>query len=393
MKRDQYHLSTRAIHSEIGKKRTNRPVATPIYLSATFESEDYDEQIALEEAKADTFYSRYGNPTLSVAERTLAELEGAEEAAVFGSGMAAITTALFTFLKKGDHAVFQREIYGGAYRFAREFLPQWGVEVSWVDVTDSKGFEKAIRDTTRLLYVESPTNPTLKVLDIGSVAKIAEKHGVITIIDSTFATPLNTRPIELGIDGVVHSVTKYLGGHSDLLGGVFAGSHRLVDRVKDSLRVLGGILDPHAAYLLIRGMKTVGVRVEQHNRNGIELAKFLEDHSRVLKVFYPHLESHPHYELAISQLRGGGGVLSFEIDGDLETAKRFADALKLIRIAPSLGGVESLLSIPCLTSHAMLSPEEREKAGIRDSLVRIAFGIEAPEDLMSDIDQALSVSA
>jgi cystathionine gamma-synthase len=376
----------------MGKKRTNRPVATPIHLSATFESEDYDEQIALEEAKADTFYARYGNPTLSVAERTLAELEGAEEAAVFGSGMAAITTALFTFLKKGDHAVFQREIYGGAYRFAREFLPQWGVDVSWVDVADSDGFERAIRDNTRLLYVESPTNPTLKVLDIGSVAKIAEKHGVITIIDSTFATPFNTRPIELGIGAVVHSVTKYLGGHSDLLGGVFAGSQALVDRVKDSLRVLGGILDPHAAYLLIRGMKTVGVRVEQHNRNGIELAKFLEGHSRVLKVFYPHLESHPHYELAKRQMRGGGGVLSFEIDGDLETAKRFADALELIRIAPSLGGVESLLSIPCLTSHAMLSSEEREQAGIRDSLVRIAFGIEAPEDLMSDIDQALSLS-
>ena len=393
MKREEHRLSTRAIHTDIGSKRTNRPVATPIHLSATFESEDYDQQIALEEDKADTFYARYGNPTVSVAERTLADLEGAEEAAVFGSGMAAITTALFTFLKKGDHAVFQREIYGGAYRFAREFLPQWGVDVSWVDVVDTEGFEKSIRDTTRLLYVESPTNPTLKVFDIDSVAKIAEKHGVITIIDSTFATPFNTRPIELGIDGVVHSVTKYLGGHSDLMGGVFAGSHALVDRVKDTLRVFGGNLNPHAAYLLIRGMKTVGVRVEQHNRNGIELAKFLEGHSRVLKVFYPHLESHPHYELAKRQMRGGGGVLSFEIDGDLETAKRFADALELIRIAPSLGGVESLLSIPCLTSHAMLSPEEREKAGIRDSLVRIAFGIEAPEDLMSDIDQALSQSA
>ncbi len=393
MKREEHRLSTRAIHTDIGSKRTNRPVATPIHLSATFESEDYDQQIALEEDKADTFYARYGNPTVSVAERTLADLEGAEEAAVFGSGMAAITTALFTFLKKGDHAVFQREIYGGAYRFAREFLPQWGVDVSWVDVVDTEGFEKSIRDTTRLLYVESPTNPTLKVLDIDSVAKIAEKHGVITIIDSTFATPFNTRPIELGIDGVVHSVTKYLGGHSDLMGGVFAGSHALVDRVKDTLRVFGGNLNPHAAYLLIRGMKTVGVRVEQHNRNGIELAKFLEGHSRVLKVFYPHLESHPHYELAKRQMRGGGGVLSFEIDGDLETAKSFADALELIRIAPSLGGVESLLSIPCLTSHAMLSPEEREKAGIRDSLVRIAFGIEAPEDLMSDIDQALSQSA
>lgn len=392
MKRDQLQPSTRAIHSEIGGKRTNRPVTTPIYLSSTFESEDYDQQIELEEKKADTFYMRYGNPTLSVAERSIADLEGAEAAAVFGSGMAAITTLLLTFLKKGDHAVFQREIYGGAYRFAREFLPRWGVEVSWVEVTDTGGFEKAIRDNTRLLYVESPTNPTLKVLDIEAVARIAAKHGVKSVIDSTFATPVNTRPLELGIDGVVHSVTKYLGGHSDLLGGVFAGSGDMVAKVKDSLRVLGGILDPHAAYLLIRGIKTIGVRVEQHNRNGLELARFLEKHPRVRRVFYPHHPAHPQYELAKMQMRGGGGVVSFEIDGTLDTAKRFADSLKLVRLAPSLGGVESLLSIPCLTSHAMLSPEEREKAGIRDSLVRIACGIEAPEDLMSDIDGALRAS-
>jgi cystathionine beta-lyase/cystathionine gamma-synthase len=392
MKKDALHLETRAVHSELGQKRTNRPVATPIHLSATFESEDYDQQVKLEEDKADTFYTRYGNPTLTVAERTIAELEGAEAAAVFGSGMAAITSTLFAFLEKGDHAVFQREIYGGAYRFAREFLPRYGVEVSWVDVIDTKGFKQAIRENTRLLYVESPTNPTLKVLDMEAVAEIAKKHGLLTFIDSTFATPFNTRPVEYGIDCVIHSVTKYLGGHSDLLGGVVAGSREVVENVKDSLRVLGGILDPHAAYLLIRGVKTVGVRVEQHNRNGLQLARFLEGHPRVRRVFYPLLKSHPQHELAERQMRGGGGVVSFEIDGTLETAKRFADALRLVRIAPSLGGVESLLSIPCLTSHAMLTRDEREKAGIADSLVRVAFGIEAAEDLMSDMDRALKVS-
>lgn len=393
MKRDNLHLSTRAIHSERSEKRTNRPIAPPIYLSSTFESEDYDQQIHLEETKADTFYTRYGNPTLSVAERSLAELEGAEGAAVFGSGMAAITTTLLAFVTQGDHVVFQREIYGGAYRFAREFLPRYGVEVSWVDVTDNEGFGKAVRDNTRLFYLETPTNPTLKLLDIEAVTSLATQHGVLTFIDSTFATPFITKPLEYGIDGVLHSATKYFGGHSDLLGGILAGSREVVERVKDSLRVLGGILDPHAAYLLIRGIKTVGVRMEQHNRNGLEISRFLEKHPRVRRVFYPHLPSHPQYRLARRQMLGGGGVVSFEIDGTLDTAKRFADALKLVRLAPSLGGIESLLSIPCLTSHAMLSPEEREQAGIRDSLVRVALGIEASEDLKADIDQALNASA
>ena len=393
MKSDDLHLSTRAIHSERGEKRTNRPVAPPIDLSATFESENYDQQIQLEETKADTFYTRYGNPTLSLAERSLADLEGAEAAAVFGSGMAAITTTLLAFLKQGDHALFQREIYGGAYRFAREFLPRYGVEVSWVDVADTAGFERAFRDNTILAYLETPTNPTLKLLDIDAVASAAAKRGVLTFIDSTFATPFITKPLQFGIDGVVHSATKYFGGHSDLLGGVVASSSKIVERVKDSLRVLGGVLDPHAAYLLIRGIKTIGVRMEQHNRNGLEISRFLENHPRVRRVFYPHLPSHPQYELARRQMRGGGGVVSFEIEGTLDTAKRFADALTLVRIAPSLGGIESLLSIPCLTSHAMLSREEREQADISDSMIRIALGIEAAEDLKADIDQSLAESA
>jgi cystathionine beta-lyase/cystathionine gamma-synthase len=361
----------------------------PIHLSSTFEATDIDEQVELEERKADTFYTRYGNPTLSLAERVVAELEGTESAAVFGSGMAAITTALLSHLKAGDHAVFQREIYGGVHRFAREILPSCGVSVSWFEAMDVDGVEGLLQEHTRALYLESPTNPTLKLVDIERLSRVARRRGIPTFIDSTFASPFNTRPHELGIDGVLHSATKYLGGHSDLLAGALAGSRALVDRVKSHLRVLGGILDPHAAYLLLRGMKTLELRMKRHNENALEVARFLSGHARVRSVHYPMLESHPQHELALRQMRGGGGVLSFEVAGGLEEAKRFANALELVRVAPSLGSVESLLSIPCLTSHAMLSPEERRRAGIADGLVRLALGVESPEDLISDLSRAL----
>jgi cystathionine beta-lyase/cystathionine gamma-synthase len=391
MKEETWSLATQAVHVDASERR-NRPVATPIYLSATFEAADYDQLVELEETKADTFYTRYGNPTLSVAERTLARLEGAEAAAVFGSGMAAITTTLLTFLGRGDHAVVQREIYGGAHRFATELLPRLGVEVSWVEATDTAGFERALRDNTRVIYIESPTNPTLKLADLAAVSALARERSLLTFIDSTFATPFNTRPLEHGIDGVLHSATKYLGGHSDLLAGALVSSRAIVERVKSTLRVLGGVLDPHAGYLLIRGLQSLPLRVEQHNQNALAVARFLSGHRRVRKVFYPMLESHPQHALARRQMQGGGGVVSFEIDGDLSAAKRFANALRLVRLAPSLGGVESLLSLPCLTSHAMLSPEERQKAGIADSLVRLAVGIEAAQDLVADLEQALGAA-
>lgn len=389
MKRDALSPSTRTIHTSSLGPKTNQPVTPPIHLSSTFESESVEEQVRVEQTKADTFYTRYGNPTLTIAETMVAELETAEAAAVFGSGMAAITTTLLGLLKSGDHAVFQREIYGGVHRFATEFLPSMGVDVSFVDAEDGAGFASAMRDDTCVVYMESPTNPTLKLVDIESVAKAAQKRNVVTLIDSTFATPMNCRPVELGVDGVLHSATKYLGGHSDLLAGVLAGSQALVDRTKSTLRVLGGILDPHAAYLLARGLKTLGMRVEQHGRNAMVVAELLAGHEKVRAVHYPFLPSHPQHALARKQMASGGGVLSFELDG-LGAAKRFADAVEIVRVAPSLGGVESLLSIPCLTSHAMLSKDQRAKAGIADGLVRLALGIEASEDLVEDIAQALA---
>ena len=392
MKRDTLSPSTRAIHGEHGGEasRKNQGVAPPIHLSATFEAKDVDEQIELEEQKADTFYTRYGNPTLTLTENTIAELEGADAACVFSSGMAAITTSLLAHLKNGDHAVVQREVYGGVHRFASEMLPDFGVDVSWIEAGDTEGVERALRETTRVVYIESPTNPTLKLVDISAVASLATARGALTFIDSTFATPFNTKPHELGIDGVLHSATKYLGGHSDLLAGVVTGGAAVVERVKSFARVLGGTLDPHAAYLLIRGMKTMGLRMRQHNENGLTVARFLEAHDKVRAVYYPMLESHPQHELARRQMGGGGGVLSFEVDGGLEEAKRFANALSLVRVAPSLGGVESLLSIPCVTSHAMLSPAEREQAGIRDSLIRLALGTEDAKDLMADLEHAFT---
>ena len=387
--RERLKPATRAIHSGSAGPRRNRPVAPPLHLSATFEAKDVDEQAALEEDKADTFYTRYGNPTLTIAEETIAELEGCEAAAVFGSGMAAITTTLLSHLKAGDHAVFQREVYGGVHRFASELLPSYGVEVSWFQAEDPAGFEAVVRDDTRVVYLESPTNPTLKLVDIERVAAQARERGVVSMIDSTFATPLNTRPHELGVDAVLHSATKYLGGHSDLLAGAVAGTSELISRVKSTMRVLGGILDPHAAYLLLRGMKSVGLRVARHNENALAVARFLETHDKVRAVYYPMLPSHAQHELAQRQMKGGGGVLSFEVAGGLEGAKRFANGVELVRVAPSLGGVESLLSIPCLTSHAMLSPEQRAEAGIADGLVRLALGTEEPEDLLDDVTRAL----
>lgn len=392
MSQDSRDLSTRAIHGPDPQSRKNRPVAPPIYLSATFESANVAEQIQLEESKADTFYTRYGNPTLSLVEKTMADLEGTQSAATFGSGMAAITTTLLALLKTGDHVVFQREIYGGAFRFASEFLPRYGVEVDWFDAGDIEGLGRALRGGTRLIYLEAPTNPTLKLVDLEAVAAIARRREVLTLIDATFASPYNLRPAEHGIDGVIHSATKYLGGHSDLLAGILAGSTLLVEQVKSTLRVFGGVLDPHAAYLLLRGLKTLGVRVEQQNRNALEMARFLEQHPHVARVYYPALESHPQHALGKRLMKGGGGVVSFEIVGSLETAKRFSDAVRLIRIAPSLGGVESLLSIPCLTSHAMLSVEDRQKTGIRDTLIRLALGAEASGDLIADVDQALAAA-
>jgi cystathionine beta-lyase/cystathionine gamma-synthase len=389
MKPHQYRQDTEAVRggTDLGKK--NGPLATPIYQTSTFEVTDNEQQ--LRATPTDMFYTRYGNPTNTVAESAIAELEGADAALVFGAGMNAITTSIMALLKSGDHIVAQRDIYGGTIKFFSQWLPKFGVDVTFVDTVDYDQHEKAIRPNTRLLYLESPTNPTLRVVDLRKAEAIGKKHKLITMIDSTFATPINQRPIEFGIDLVMHSGTKYFAGHSDLICGIMAGRGDLIEQIHHTRTVLGGNMDPHAAWLLLRGIKTIAVRVERQNQNAMRVAQFLAKHSKVKTVNYPFLESHPQHRIATEQMRGGGGMLSFEVEGTGQDACRVSEALRLFTLAPSLGGVDSLVSIPVLTSHAMISADQRKKMGVSEQLIRISVGIENVEDLIADLDQALSV--
>jgi cystathionine beta-lyase/cystathionine gamma-synthase len=337
------------------------------------------------------FYTRYGNPTNTVAEAAIAELEGADAGLLFASGMAAITTTVFALLKTGDHVVAQRDIYGGAGKFFGQWLPKLGVETTFVDSTEYEQHARAVKANTKLLYLESPTNPTLRVVDLKKVSALARQHRLISMIDSTFGTPINQRPAEYGIDLVMHSGTKYFGGHSDLICGVVAGRKELIEIIHETRTTLGSCMDPHAAFLLLRGIKTLAVRVQRQNENALRIAEFLAAHPKVSGVHYPFLQGHPQRAVAMEQMAGGGGVLSFEVDGTGDDARRVAEALHLFTLAPSLGGVDSLVTIPVLTSHAMITAEERKKMGVTEQLIRLSVGIESAEDLIADLEQGLAV--
>jgi len=389
MKKHKRHPETEAVRGGMDLSKKNGPLSTPIYQTSTFEVTDMEEQVRA--TPTDHFYTRYGNPTQTVAENAIAELEGAESALLFASGMSAITTTVLALTKAGDHIVAQRDIYGGATKFFTQWLPKFGVEVTLVDTTDYQQHAKAIRPNTKILHLESPTNPTLRVVDLKKVAAVAKQHGITTLIDSTFATPINCRPAEFGIDLVMHSGTKYFGGHADLICGIVAGRRDLIDAIHATRTTLGCNMDPHAAWLLLRGIKTLAVRVHRQNDSALRVAQFLKGHPKVRSVSYPFLEGHPQRALAMEQMRAGGGVLSFEVEGTGEDACRFAEALNLFTLAPSLGGVESLVTIPVITSHAMIRPEEREKMGVTEQLVRLSVGVEHVEDLIADLEQAFSV--
>ena len=308
----------------------------------------------------DSFYTRYGNPTSTVAENAIAELEGADAALLFSSGMAAITTSILSSVKAGDHIVAQRDIYGGVTKFLSQWLPKLGIETTFVDTNDIEQHERAPAEY-KVLHIESPTNPNLRVVDLEKIAALARKHGLISTIDATFATPINCRPAEWGIDLVLHSGTKYYGGHSDLISGVAAGRRDLIDEIHHTRTTLGCCIDPHAAFLVLRGIKTLAVRVERQNASALRIAEFLSHHPKVTRVHYPLLKDHPDYAIAKKQMTGVGGVLSFEVDGSGADACRVAEGLTLFTLAPSLGGVDSLVTIPVLTSHAMITPELRKK--------------------------------
>jgi len=388
--RDAEGPSTRSVHAGRVRDPESGSITTPIHLSSTYfarNTKDLTEY--LEGRRSANFYARYSNPTVEAAEQKIAELEGGERALCFGSGMAAISTLLLSQLRHGDHVVATRELYGGTFEFLDRMLPQWGIATTFVPPADRKALEGALGPKTKLLYTETPTNPKLTVVDLGAFAEVARKARIACAIDNTFASPINQRPLGFGFDFVVHSATKYLGGHCDLVGGVVVGSRDRLKEVWYHRKLLGGILDPHAAYLLERGTKTLALRMARHNENGLLVARHLAEHPRVRGVYYPGLPGHPGHEIAKRQMSGFGGVLAFEVDAGREETARFVEALELAYLAPSLGGVETLVNQPSMTSHYFISPEERAAQGISDSLVRLALGIEDAADLIRDLDRAL----
>lgn len=389
-RRDQFGPSTQAVHGGEPRTKVTSAIAMPIIQSATFTFTDTKELSDYFEGRIERDeYGRYGNPTQRVAELKLAALEGAEDGLLFSSGMAAITTTLFAMLSRGAHVVVTDDAYRRTRQFLHQILRRYGIEVSTVPAGDYERMEEAVRTTTRLIFSESPTNPYNRIIDLERVADIGRRHRVKTIIDSTFATPINQRPTEFGIDLVIHSATKYLGGHNDFLAGVLLGSAALVGAVREFHGITGAISDAFISYLLIRGIKTLALRVARQNENAQRVAEFLEAHPKIERVHYPGLPSHPEHDIAVRQMRGFGGVVSFEVYGDLNTASRLVDACKIPRIAPSFGGVESLIEQPALMSFYELSTEERLQVGIKDTLVRYAVGVEDADDLIADLAQAL----
>jgi cystathionine gamma-synthase len=391
MKRHSQHSETKAVRGAADLEKKNGPLGTPIYQSSTFQMTDNDEQVRL--TGSDHYYTRYGNPTNTAAETTIAELEGVDAALTFASGMGAVTTTIMALLKSGDHVVAQRDIYGGVNKFLSQWLPKMGIETTFVDTTDYDQHARAIRPSTKLLYLESPTNPTLRVVDFKKVAAVARQHKLLSMIDATFGTPINQHPAEFGIDLIMHSGTKYLAGHSDLLCGAVAGRHELIERIWETRTTLGNCMDPHASWVLLRGLKTLAVRVARQNENALRVAEFLAEHAKVRRVHYPFLKSHPQYAIARQQMSGGGGVVTFEVEGTGEDARRASEAMRLFTLATSLGGVESLVSIPVLTSHAMIPAEARARMGVTEQMIRLSVGIENADDLIADLERALEAIA
>ena len=370
---------TQSVHAGSFGDLQFKGTVTPIFPSSAY---DY------EGISGGTMYPRYYNtPNNHAVAEKLAALENTEEGIIFSSGMAAILTAIFATMRAGDHAIFQSDLYGGTHSAVVNELPRYGMSYTMVDGADPKSFEKAIRPETKMIYIETPSNPTLKITDIHAVASIARQHGLITIIDNTFASPVNQNPADLGIDIVAHSGTKYIGGHSDICCGAVLTSKKLAAQIRNSAIHFGGSLDAQTCWLVERSLKTIVLRVRQQNNNALAIAQYLATDSRVAKVYYPGLTNHPDHSIAKSQMRGGfGGMLSFEVKGDAHT---FMDKLHLIKRAISLGGVESTATSPVKTSHSKMSAKDREAIGVTDKLVRLSVGIEEVQDLIDDIKQAL----
>jgi cystathionine gamma-synthase len=384
--------ATQAVHAGEARQKSGDAITDPIFCAATYTFSDSDALLRYvqgEDAREE--YGRYGNPSEKVVEQKLAAMEGGEEAVLFSSGMAAIVGLLMAELRGGDEVVFFDECYHRSREFCVKYMSRFGVVTHQVKACDYEAMEQAINPRTKLLVSESPTNPHLSVVDLERFATIGHKHGVLTLIDATLATPYNARPLEYGIDYVLHSATKYLAGHNDLLAGAVIGSKEKLKATRDLRGVTGSINGPHNIYLLARGLKTFPLRMKQQNENGMAVARFLESHPRVARVYYPGLESHPYYEIAQQTMRGFGGLITFVVkDADWRQTAAIVDATRIPRIAPSLGGVESLIEQPMLMSYHQKTPEERAAWGIPDNMIRLSCGIENTDDLIDDLRQALA---
>lgn len=383
--------STRSVHEAEPYDKETGSLVTPIFETSTFGFVKADEVPRAVSGERGYVYSRWDNPTVVRLEKKLAAFEHGGDAAAFSSGMAAISTSVFTFLKKGDHVVGIKDLYGGTYSLLHKLLPDLGFETDLVETADFAAMEGAVRKNTSMIYIESPTNPTLKLVDIAKAARLAHRSGAILLVDNTFASPINQNPLKLGADVVLHSATKYLNGHADLIAGAAVANKDRAHAVKMMRRDFGGTLDPLPAWLVLRGMKTMALRVRQQNANAMELAEFLAGHKKVAKVNYPGLKSHPQHALARRQMKGFGGMLSFEVRGSMRDAMRFTESLKVASLAASLGGVETLVSQPANMTHTQMTAKERAETGIPDTLVRVSVGIEDAEDLVSDFGRALAV--
>lgn len=383
-------LETLLIHGDRAWNPT-AAVVPPIYQTANFYGTSPDDFLERSSRpRHPEFYTRYRNPNAAQVETLLAALEGAEAAMLVASGMGAVSVAVLSLVEQGTHLVAQTNHYGGTLSLLRDLLPRFGVQVTQVDQRDTSAFEKAMRPNTKVILLESPSNPAMRLTDLRAVASIAKAQDALTVIDNTFATPLNQRPLDLGLDVIVHSATKYFGGHSDLIGGAVISSTALIERIWNMHVILGAALGPLNAWLILRGLRTLSLRVKRHNENALALAQFLASHPAVKRVNYPGLKSHPQHELACRQMSGFGGMLSFEVSSGYDGAKAVLSRLRLPRIAGSLGGVESLAVLAAANFSHYLSAEEAEQTGITAGLIRVSVGLEAASDLIADFDQALA---
>ena len=383
-------FATEAVHGGQDHDPLTGAVSVPIYQTSTFVFESAEQGAARFAGKEKGYiYTRLGNPTVKALEKSLAGLEEGEDARACSSGMAAINTAMLSVVRKGDHVVSTENLYGGTAKLFSDILPKFGIEFTLVDTSHIENVESAIRKNTKIVYIETPSNPTLKLTNIREVAKIAKEHDAVSIVDNTFMSPYFQQPLTLGADVVVHSLTKYLSGHSDVVGGIVISYQNFIDKMDPVLKNTGGTLGPFEAWLTLRGIKTLHIRMERHNENAMKVAEFLEAHEKIEKVYYPGLKSSDQYDLAKQQMSGFGGIVSFEVKGGLEAGRKLMNSVRLCTLAVSLGAVETLIEHPASMTHAVVPREERLRTGITDSLVRLSVGIEDVKDIIEDLQSAL----